>query len=379
MLFLSLFVLIVALCVFYEGVSSKAAAPVTKNSISEPLMPILDQVVNGISRDRLSSDHKLSPSYLMLQSGTGGSASLVGEWRFDEAGGASAADGSGKGLNASIQNGPVWTSGRYRAGLRFDGANDYVQVGSPPALVMTNALSISAWIYPTGAAPSGLGIIVCKEGEYEIARFSDGTIRWAIANTAPGWNFIDTGFVAPLNQWTHIALTYNNGETRTYANGDLVHTHAGSGAIGDVAGTMNDFRIGGRQAVAQYFLGLIDEVAVYNQALTATDVRRVSQGSMPRNLALGRPATQSSTGYDSPASRAVDGNTDGNWYNGSVTHTNFDNQAWWQVDLGSVQQIDNVGVWMMTICCSSHVNFDVKVSSDGSTWTSYYVPGPIDQ
>src|SRR3712207_7898437 len=56
------------------------------------------------------------------------------------------------------------------------------------------------------------------------------------------------------------------------------------------------------------------------------------------NLALGQPATQSSTGWDSPAGRAVDGNTDGNWFNGSVTHTEGDYQAWWQVDLGSAQQ-----------------------------------------
>jgi hypothetical protein len=96
------------------------------------------------------------------------------------------------------------------------------------------------------------------------------------------------------------------------------------------------------------------------------------------NLALGKTATQSSTGWDSPAGRAVDGNTDGNWYNGSVTHTGYDSQAWWQVDLGSAYQVGNVDVYLMTICCSSHQNFDVKVSSDGTNWQSFYVPGPVD-
>ena len=246
--------------------------------------------------------------YYMMQSG--GTASLVGEWRFDEATGTSVGDASGRGLNATMQNGPAWTSGRYRAGLRFDGVDDYVQVGAPPALVMTNTMSLSAWINPTGTGQAGLGLIVCKEGEYEMARFSDGTIRWAFANSAPGWNFIDTGFVAPLNQWTHLTLTYNNGQVKTYANGNLVHTYAGSGAIGDVAGHMNDLRIGGRQAASQHFMGFIDEVSIYNQTLAAADVQKLAQGSMPRNLALGKPATQSSTGWDSPASRAVDGNTD---------------------------------------------------------------------
>ncbi|HET6978752.1 MAG TPA: LamG-like jellyroll fold domain-containing protein [Pyrinomonadaceae bacterium] len=323
----------------------------------------------------------LSVLYLTVSSEAAPAAasSLVGEWRFDEASGTSAADSSGRSLNSTLQNGPVWASGRYRSGLRFDGVNDYVQVGAPPALVMTNAMSISAWIYPTGAGSAGLGMIVNKEGEYEIARFSDGTIRWAFANSAPGWTFIDTGFVAPLNQWTHIAVTYNNGQVKSYANGNLVQTYLGSGPIGDATTSQNDFRIGGRQYVDQTFMGLIDEVSVYNQPLTAADVSKLATGSMQRNLALGKPATQSSTGWDSPATRAVDGNTNGDWYQGSVSHTDDNYQAWWQVDLGSVQQIDDVDVWMMTICCSSHDKFDVKVSSDGSNWTSYYVAGPIDQ
>jgi hypothetical protein len=50
------------------------------------------------------------------------------------------------------------------------------------------------------------------------------------------------------------------------------------------------------------------------------------------DLALGKTATQSSTGYSSPASRAVDGNTDGNWAAGSVSHTNLDHQPWWEVE-----------------------------------------------
>ena len=282
---ISILVLVIVLYVFNQTVSSNAAAP-SLIEHATPLEPVTDS-------SALPFFQKLvrTPKYMLLQGGTAAS-SLVAEWRFDEANGASAADSSGRSLNGTLQNGSVWTSGRYRSGLRFDGVNDYVQVGTPPALVMTNAMSISAWIYPTGTGSAGLGIIVNKEGEYEIARFGDGTIRWAFANSVPGWNFIDTGFVAPNNQWTHLTLTYNNGEVKTYANGNLVHTYAGSGPIGDVATSHNDFRIGGRQFVEQNFMGVIDEVSVYNQALTATDASKLSQGSMPRNLALRRPSRQ---------------------------------------------------------------------------------------
>ncbi|HKV37136.1 MAG TPA: LamG domain-containing protein, partial [Pyrinomonadaceae bacterium] len=119
-------------------------------------------------------------------------------------------------------------------------------------------------------------IIINKEGEYEIARFPDGTIRSAFANTSPGWNWIFTGpAVAPLNQWTHVAVVYESGIVKTYINGVLTHTHNGTGAIGDIDTTRNEFRIGGRQVVSQHFQGRIDEVRVYNRAISASEITQL--------------------------------------------------------------------------------------------------------
>lgn len=75
------------------------------------------------------------------------------------------------------------------------------------------------------------------------------------------------------------------------------------------------------------------------------------------NVALGKPATQSSTfpGTSAYAALAVDGNTDGVYGHGSVTHTNFDSNPWWQVDLGSSIAIDSIVVWNRTDCCSDRL------------------------
>jgi hypothetical protein len=95
-----------------------------------------------------------------------------------------------------------------------------------------------------------------------------------------------------------------------------------------------------------------------------------SAGEPSANLAQGKPATQSSDPFGAPASRAVDGSTDGNWSNNSVTHTNFDSQAWWQVDLGSVQSIQSVQVWNRTDAAPERLsNFYVFVSDQPFTST----------
>jgi RHS repeat-associated protein len=91
-------------------------------------------------------------------------------------------------------------------------------------------------------------------------------------------------------------------------------------------------------------------------------------GSGVANLALNKPATQSSTGWDGLAQRGVDGNTDGNFWNGSVTHTAFETQPWWQVDLQSVMTLQNINVWNRTDCCGEALtNFYVFVSDNPFT------------
>ena len=94
--------------------------------------------------------------------------------------------------------------------------------------------------------------------------------------------------------------------------------------------------------------------------LSLAEVQVLGSGAAvptPVNLAQGKPAAQSSTlpGTAGPAV-AVDGNTDGLFFDGSVTATNPDQNAWWQVDLGSSASVGSVVVWNRTDCCGSRLN-----------------------
>jgi hypothetical protein len=74
------------------------------------------------------------------------------------------------------------------------------------------------------------------------------------------------------------------------------------------------------------------------------------------NLAQGKSAAQSSTYSGTTAVAAVDGSTDGNFFNGSVTHTNLEANAWWQVDLGASSAISSIVIWNRTDCCGTRLN-----------------------
>ena len=121
---------------------------------------------------------------------------------------------------------------------------------------------------------------------------------------------------------------------------------------------------------------------------TTTPTRTLAPLPTPFNIAVGKTASQSSTYGNASAGLAVDGNTDGNYNNGSVNHTNSASQAWWQVDLGAVYTLTDIKIWNRTDAVPERLsNFYILVSdvpfisADLNTArnqygvTSYYVSG----
>lgn len=76
------------------------------------------------------------------------------------------------------------------------------------------------------------------------------------------------------------------------------------------------------------------------------------------NVALDRPAYQSSSwsGTFTYPENAVDGVTDGDFWNGSITHTGLDENAWWYVDLGGTFDISSLVLWNRTDCCQERLS-----------------------
>ena len=187
--------------------------------------------------------------------------------------------------------------------LGLDGDGDEVNMGDASSLVMRDVLTVEAWIYPTGRGSGGSGggggIIVNKEGEYELARFAsgtiqrtgsgevqqfaDGVIQFAVANGDPGWNWVSSGYIAPLKTWTHIAWTYAEraGVFRVFANGVPVFSTTGHGSIGDAYSGIDEFKIGARRPGAgQYFDGFLDEVRIWNIVRTEAEIRTTMNASL---------------------------------------------------------------------------------------------------
>lgn len=192
----------------------------------------------------------------------------VAAYSFDQGSGSTLTDVSGNGNTGSI-SGASWTSsGRYGSALSFDGTNDLVTIADASSLDLTTGMTLEAWVYPS--ASSSWRTVVLKEIvndlSYGLYLNSDdppypaGYIR--IGSTTYG-AFGST--TAPLNTWTHVGLTYDGSVLRAYMNGVEVGSQSVSGSIVTSA---EPVRIGGGTVWGEYFNGRIDEVRIYNRALS---------------------------------------------------------------------------------------------------------------
>jgi hypothetical protein len=201
---------------------------------------------------------------------------LSAHWQFDEGKGLVAGDASGN-ENELTLLAAQWATGRTGGALFFNGASALALRKTPSYLYMGKTMSACAWIYPQGpgTVPEG-GVILIKEGEYALARLADGRLQWIFANANPGWQWVDTGYVVRENEWTHVAVVYNDGSVTTFANGQPVHNFVGAGAIGNVDDRADQISLGGRAWSAQFFHGLMEEVRIYRRALGPEEVVKLA-------------------------------------------------------------------------------------------------------
>ena len=133
-------------------------------------------------------------------------------------------------------------------------------------------MTLEAWVYPT-ASQSGWRTIVQREVD---AYFLNGSNSTGALLPSGGGTFSGTvAFVSgakanPVNTWTHLALTYDGAMLRLYVNGSLAASQARTGAIQT---NSSPVRIGGNVPYGQFFQGLIDEVRIYNRALSQTEIQ----------------------------------------------------------------------------------------------------------
>jgi hypothetical protein len=232
--------------------------------------PSLDRNFRGVIDEVRITDRALDPAGFVIPLGpcVTPPAGLVSWWPGD-GDALDIVDGN----HGTLMNGATFAPGEVRQGFSFDGVDDYVEIPFAANLAIGNAMTYDAWVkvhtttgsYQTlfdnlgGSFTDGL-LVATRPNSNALAVYVSENAEHQVPN------FFDIG------QFTHVAVTTDNGVTTVYKNGDLAATFNTRVLVPSTAATRFGARI---VSFSQFFGGVLDEVEVYNRALSLAEIRAI--------------------------------------------------------------------------------------------------------
>ncbi|MHC1576179.1 MAG: LamG domain-containing protein, partial [Methanosarcinaceae archaeon] len=199
---------------------------------------------------------------------------FVSQWSMDENTGTITYD-SADGNDGTI-HGATWATGANNSALSFDGNNDHVKVLDSNNLDITDSITIIGWVKATDGSGGVSGSIIDKGWDaFSLVKDKWGgwkvTYRISNSNQAVQWDWgKEHGRYPSDGQWYHVAATYNGSRIVLYIDGVMDNS---KGVSGMLSTSDRDMMIGCNQGNSNFFDGMIDELAIYDRALSAEEIQ----------------------------------------------------------------------------------------------------------
>src|SRR3989442_1171151 len=215
----------------------------------------------------------------------GASTGLVAAYSFDEGSGTTVADASGTGNAGSVSTTSWSSAGHFGGALSFNGTSSLVTIPDSASLDLTTGMTLEAWVKPS-ALGTAWRCVLFKErpGDMNYSLYANENTGVPDGQVYIGGEHDSRGSSSlPLDTWTFLAATYDGTTVRLYANGVQTGSVAVSGGIATPTGALHIDR---DSVWGEWFQGLIDNVRVYNRALSVSELQTdmnapVGSGSPP--------------------------------------------------------------------------------------------------
>jgi hypothetical protein len=215
----------------------------------------------------------------------------VAWWKLDDGTGTTATDSMGN-FNGQLIYGPVWTEGILDGGLSLDGINDYVNVAHNPTLNITGDITISAWVWfeHGGANPDDAMPIVTKtvsngarNNPYDFRTQGINNQLTLVRADAYGHEYVYSLAPISIQQWHHVLVKVENKVPNFYVDGVITAKTPTAPFTKTPTGNSNPLLIGKRPDY-RWFHGKIDDVRIYDRALTDEEIQMLFEATQKEDL-----------------------------------------------------------------------------------------------
>ena len=204
---------------------------------------------------------------------------LVAYWPLNEGTNIIVVDKTTNTNNGTLVNNPTWESGEdcFRENcISFDGINDHIIVSNSASLNPSSEITFSVWIKPTDITTSRYYSIMRQDSgaNRKLLAFQEyGTVLALGLNIGGTYGETDS-LIDPDDftdgQWHHIVYTYNGNFVNLYVDGSLKNGPVPR--TGVIASETAQFVIASNKTTSEFFKGSIDDIRVYERALTQSEI-----------------------------------------------------------------------------------------------------------
>jgi hypothetical protein len=199
--------------------------------------------------------------------------SLVLYLTFDEGAGDTVTDATDYGNNGVIKGNPAWVAGKFGTALDLDGIGDTIEIPHHESLNITTAVTMEMWVKvaKAGGDSNQAGI---EKGGWEVGEYSLYPVYGG--NTLAQFNDLPEGCddekIGPSirnGNWRHLAAVWDGTNISLYIDGDVVISGECEGELGT---NVRSVYIGSRNGAERFLIATVDEVRIYNRALTREEI-----------------------------------------------------------------------------------------------------------
>jgi hypothetical protein len=226
--------------------------------------------------------YKLGQAYKKGNPRSFSTGRLVAWWRFDEDSGHMAADSSDSDFIGTLKGDPKWQSstGKFGGALEFDGEGDCIEVDNESSFDFVDEITVTAWVNITTVPGKWTAIVTKGNSAWRLTtRSNERKFHFAITGVGLGSSWIHGEKEVSAGKWHHVAGTYDGANIHLYVDG--VEDPASPVAY-DAGLITNDFNVcigGNSEKPERCWNGLIDDVQIYNYALSQQEVSAICRGT----------------------------------------------------------------------------------------------------